>query len=143
RPDGTIVQQEQDVLRQIGAWLHVNGAAIYGSRPWRVFGEGPTTQAAGACQEKQAKPYTWRDFRCTRNHGPVYAIELGWPNGGTVTIGAITPADGVRNVRLLGSREPVNWQSSPKGLVIHPGKRPSGPATYVYEIDLASAGTNH
>lgn len=143
RPDGTIVQQEQDVLRQIGAWLHVNGAAIYGSRPWRVFGDGPTTQAAGAFQEKQAKPYTWRDFRFTRNHGHVYAIELGWPNGGTVTIGAIKPADGVRNVRLLGSREPVNWQSSPKGLVIHPGKRPSGPATYVYEIDLASAGTNH
>jgi len=137
RPDGSIVPQEQAVLREIGAWLRVNGAAIYGSRPWRVFGEGPTTQAAGSFQEKQARPYTWQDFRFTQQRGHLYAIELGWPAGGSVTIKAITPADGVSGVRLLGSSQAVAWRSTPDGLVLKPGKRrPTGPASYVYEIDM-------
>ena len=136
RPDGSIPMQEQTVLRQIGAWLRVNGAAIYGSRPWRVYGEGPTTQASGAFQEKTAKPYTAQDFRFTQKPGTLYAMELGWPAAGTVTIDSIRPADGVRAVQLLGSSAPVAWQSTPHGLVLHPGARPAGLNVYVYAIEL-------
>ena len=42
RSDGTIPSEVQQVLREIGSWLQVNGEAIYGTRPWRVYGEGPT-----------------------------------------------------------------------------------------------------
>lgn len=140
RPDGTIVEQEQDVLREIGEWLRVNGAAIHGSRPWRTFGEGPTRQVAGAFQESTSKAYTAQDFRFTQRDGHLYAIELGWPPGDTATITSVTPGDGVRNVRLLGSDTPVAWRSTPGGLVIQvAGKPPAGPAAYVYEIDLAAS----
>lgn len=138
RPDGTIVRQERDVLRKIGAWLKVNGAAIYASHSWRTFGEGPTRQAAGAFQERASKAYTAADFRFTQRAGHLYAIELGWPRDGAATIKSVTPGDGVRSVRLLGSRAPVAWHSTPQGLRLQVGKPPAGPAAYVYDIELAA-----
>ena len=48
RSDGTIPEEVQQVLLDIGAWLDVNGDAIYGTRPWRIYGEGPTKVAAGS-----------------------------------------------------------------------------------------------
>jgi len=138
RPDGTIVPQEQAVLLEIGRWLATNGAAIYGSHPWRVSGEGPTAPTAGAFKEQLAKPWTADDFRFTRNKDLLYAIEFGWPADGTVTIRSIKPADRVRDVRLLGSSTPVHWESTGQGLVLHVGSRPAGPAAFVYAIRTAT-----
>jgi alpha-L-fucosidase len=137
RPDGTIVEEEQAVLRDIGGWLHTNGAAIYGSHPWRTFGEGPTHFVPGAFQEKTAKPYTPADFRFTTHDGRLYAIELGWPEGGKTTIHALTAADGVRSVKLLGSDQAVQWKQTGDGLSLAAPARPPGLDAYVYEIELA------
>src|SRR5438552_14766299 len=58
RSDGMIPDQTQNVLREIGAWLRVNGDAIYSTRPWRVYGEGPTKVAEGAFQDKKETAFT-------------------------------------------------------------------------------------
>lgn len=137
RPDGTIVEQEQTVLRQIGRWMKTNGAAIYGSRPWRVYGEGPTRAASGAFQEKKTGDYTSQDFRFTRHGHQLYAIELSWPSARQVTIHSITPNDQVSAVRLLGSNQQVTWKITADGLTITTGKRPAGPDTFVYAVSLA------
>jgi alpha-L-fucosidase len=57
-PDGTLDAEEEKVLEGITDWMAVNGEAIYGTRPWKVFGEGPTTTGGGTFAEKKAKPLT-------------------------------------------------------------------------------------
>ena len=79
RSDGTIPDEAQNALRDIGSWLRVNGDAIYGTRPWKVYGEGPTKVAAGAFHDTDTQPYTAEDFRFTKKGDVLYAIELSWP----------------------------------------------------------------
>lgn len=138
KPDGSIVPQEQAVLLEIGQWLATNGAAIYDSHPWRVFGEGATTPDAGSFKEQLARPYAASDFRFTRDKNMLYAIELGWPDDGTVVIHNIKPSDHVQDVHLLGSSTPVRWQSTAQGLVLHAGSRPIVPTAFVYAIRTAT-----
>lgn len=76
RSDGTIPEEVQQVLLDVGAWLKINGEAIYGTRPWKVYGEGPTQVTAGAFHDTDMQPYTAQDFRFTRKGNVIYALEL-------------------------------------------------------------------
>ena len=140
RPDGTIVDEEAKVLKDMGTWLAVNGEAIYGSRPWRVYGEGPTQFVGGSFQENKSRPYTAADFRFTMNNGRLYAIALGWPADGASVIHAIGMADKVTAVRLVGARAKVTWSQQADGLHIMAAAKPAGAGAYVYAIDLAVLG---
>ena len=79
RSDGTIPDEVQQVLREVGSWLKVNGDAIYGTRPWRVYGEGPTKVVEGAFHDTDIQSYTAEDFRFTSKGDTLFAIELSWP----------------------------------------------------------------
>ena len=81
RGDGTIDDKEEAILDRIAAWTAVNGEAIFATRPWRKFGEGPTRPPAGMLNEDQAKPFTSEDIRFTRKGDTLYAIFLDWPEG--------------------------------------------------------------
>jgi len=65
RSDGTIPDEVQTVLHEVGSWLKINGEAIYGTRPWRIYGEGPTKIVEGAFHDTEAQPFTEHDFRFT------------------------------------------------------------------------------
>src|SRR5260221_8327296 len=71
RPDGTIPEEVQKVLLEVGAWLRVNGDALYGTRAWRVYGEGPTKVAPGSFHETDTTKHTPEDFRFTANGNDV------------------------------------------------------------------------
>jgi alpha-L-fucosidase len=142
RPDGTIPSEVQQVLRDIGAWLQINGEAIYGTRPWRVFGEGPTTVVAGPFHDTGTVGYTERDFRFTSKGATLYALQLSWPRDQETviqTLGA-NGKKGKRNVRsvaLLGSNAKLQFQQQGGGLHIRvPAKAPCDYA-YAYRIDFA------
>jgi len=81
RSDGTIPDEVQQVLLDVGSWLKVNGDAIYGTRPWKIYGEGPTKVAAGSFHDTETQPYTAEDFRFTTKGNDLFAIELAWPTG--------------------------------------------------------------
>ena len=76
KSDGTIPQEDQDILREIGAWLKVNGEAIYGTRPWKVFGEGPTEVLEGHFNDVKRDSFGPEDIRFTQKDGVLYAMVL-------------------------------------------------------------------
>ncbi len=137
RPDGTIPEGAAKTLLAVGAWLKVNGDAIYGTRPWRQFGEGPTRFEAGSFHDSESKPYTAEDYRFTTKDGALYAIELGWPKDGEAVIHALSSGVGTRevaSVELLGSTAPLTFQQKPDGLHIHVPAEPVGQYAYAYRI---------
>jgi alpha-L-fucosidase len=82
RGDGTIDEKEEAIVDEIAAWTQRNGEAIFGTRPWRKFGEGPTQPPPpGAFGEDKLKPYTGEDIRFTKKGDALYAIFLDWPIG--------------------------------------------------------------
>lgn len=76
RADGTIPDEDQAILRDIGAWLARNGEAIYGTRPWKTYGEGPTKVVEGKFQDTKRKAFTASDVRYTTKGGDLYATVL-------------------------------------------------------------------
>ncbi len=138
RPDGTIPEPEEKMLRDIGRWLSVNGEAIYATRPWHVFGEGPTAVVEGSFNDTKRKPFTGQDLRFTRKGKTLYAIALEWP-GESVTIkslatGAAYAAGDVKNVSLLGHKGKLKWTRDSSGLTIKlPAERPCDNA-YAFKI---------
>jgi alpha-L-fucosidase len=106
---------ELKIVSEIGAWLKVNGGAIYATRPWKVYGEGPSTVAAEKGQfdgqrDVSTKPFTPEDIRFTQSKDgkALYAIVLEIPKDGKVTIkslaaGSVNWPDKIGSVRLVGS----------------------------------------
>jgi alpha-L-fucosidase len=122
RPDGTIDSKERLILERIGAWMAVNGEAIYATRPWKVYGEGPNAIREGSFQGKSVQQLSARDIRFTRNKAGtvVYAIALGWPREPmlirSLGTAAATRPGAVSQVELLGTDARPQWRQAAEGL---------------------------
>ncbi len=115
RGDGTIDAEEEKVLDGITGWMSVNGeAAIWGSRPWRIYGEGPTQVRAGMHTEGGVR-FTARDVRFTVKDRRLNAILLAWPDEPVVIAALGTRAGAVASARLADGR-PVRFRQSTAGL---------------------------
>jgi alpha-L-fucosidase len=131
RPDGTIPEPEEKMLREIGRWLSVNGEAIYGTRPFEVYGEGPTAVLEGPFSDTKRKPFTPADIRFTTRDGKLYAVVLDWPADRRVSIRSLgrQQPQGTRevaSVELVGAREALRWTHDEAGLhVTLPAAAPS------------------
>ncbi|MDP8246448.1 MAG: alpha-L-fucosidase [Candidatus Hinthialibacter antarcticus] len=113
RADGVIPQEAQQVLLSIGKWLKLNGEAIYSTRPWKVYGEGPTGVAEGHLSENKNKPFTSEDIRFTQRDDVLYAIALEWPEDGTLKIKSLkknnTLSGEIKSIKMIGSNERLQW----------------------------------
>lgn len=117
RADGTIPDEVRATLLDIGKWLNVNGEAIYGTRPYKVFGEGPTKVFTGGFTDAKQKDFTAADIRFTTKGTTLYAIALDWPSA-PFTIASVDSSRKVASVTLLGSTEKVSFQQTPQGLKV-------------------------
>ena len=142
RADGTIPDEPRKLLLAFGAWLKVNGEAIYGSRPAAIAVEGTTKlPPKGPGQDRLETPYTAADFRFTQKDGVLYAIALDWPADGVWNIKSLAQDAGlllngqIQQVSLLGSAEKLDWKQTATGLEIHaPRQRPCDYA-YAFKIE--------
>ena len=143
KPDGTIDSKERHILERIGDWFKINGEAIYATRPWTVFGEGPHMIKSGSFQGGSVGQLGPTDIRYTRNKAGtvVYAIVLGWPEQAVVLSSfgaAANDAGRVAQVELLGSPERVHFTQSERGLRIElPQQKPSSDYAVVFKLNLA------
>jgi alpha-L-fucosidase len=141
KADGTIPDEPRAILRAFGAWLKINGEAIYGSRPAALAGEGPTHPTPkGPGRDSVEAPYTAADFRFTKQGNTLYAIALDWPAAGDWKIRSLAKGAGslvtgdVQSVDLLGCPDKLKWTQSSDGLTITPpAARPCDNA-YVFKI---------
>jgi len=142
KPDGTIDARERHILEQIGEWFKINGEAIYSTRPWTVFGEGPHMIKAGSFEgAKSTGELGASDIRYTRNKAAtiIYAIVLGWPEQ-ALTLRSFGPANHsakVTHVELLGSPERIRFTQSSQGLQIEqPQRKPVSDYAVVFKASL-------
>lgn len=144
KPDGTIDRKERLILERIGAWFKINGEAIYATRPWTVFGEGPHMIKSGSFQGHTIKELDASDVRYTRSKdkSTVYALVLGWPEQAVLLHSLGTDAANkpgkVRHVELLGSQERIHWRQTSAALRIEPPKQKVEPDYAVaFKLSLA------
>lgn len=134
RADGSIPEPEEALLLGLGSWLSLNGEAIYGTRPWKISGEGPTQVPGGSFTDTKRSPFTSEDIRFTTRGETLYATVLAKPANGVVGISSLGTNSGlyrreIGQVDLLGSPDPVKWTRQVNGLQIQmPSQMPDQPA---------------
>jgi alpha-L-fucosidase len=135
-------------IADFGRWMRTNGRAIYASRPWAVYGEGPSTQGQAPLREQgfnegRNKPYTAEDVRFAQKGGKVYAFAMAWPESGKLTIKSLATGSSyapgqVERVELLGASAPLQHVRTADGLTITLPERRVG--DYVYTFEISGAG---
>ena len=133
RPDGAIPEQVEKILLEMGRWLDVNGEAIYGTRPWKVYGEGPTKVVGGSFKDTASQPFTGADIRFTTKGDTLYAVALAWPRDGKLVVKSLGTRP-VKSVELLGSSGELKWRREKNALVVDlPAQKP-GDYAYAFRI---------
>jgi alpha-L-fucosidase len=123
RPDGTLDEQELAILADLAGWMEVNSEGIHATRPWKIYGEGPSTQVAiksGAFNEDKRGDFTAQDVRFTTKGSTLYAFVMGWPEKEALVRalkenGPQNPGK-IHHVKLLGYGGAVKWKQDESGL---------------------------
>lgn len=110
KPDGKLDEQEERIIGDITAWMDVNGEAIFETRPYDHYGEGPSAEGENR-ENVQELVCTREDFRFTRKGNALYAICLNAPQDGKLTLRSIGKIKNqVEEISVLGSPSPVKYE---------------------------------
>ena len=136
KADGTIPEVMQDRLMGTGDWLSVNGEAIYGTKLWKVYGEGPTNEEIGSW-DKQDGEYRFKsgDIRFTRKENILYEILLEW-HGSKITINSLKRIK-INKLTMLGSDEKIICQQINEGLTVTLPSNPVSPYANTLKLECA------
>ncbi|BET67315.1 alpha-L-fucosidase [Opitutales bacterium ASA1] len=146
RGDGSLDDETLAVVEGIAAWMEVNREAIFETRPWRIFGEGPATAGAEmraqGFNEGKGKPYTADDFRFTQSKDgrTLYVIGLVPPTS-SVAVTSLGTAAGqldrsIASIEMLGSATPVQWTRTPDALVLDAASSAAPDGPVVFKVSL-------
>ncbi len=148
RGDGSIDEKERKVVEETGRWMKANSESIYGTRPWKIFGEGPAQQAAAALNaqgfnEGKGKPFTHEDVRFVTKGDVLYATAMGWPEDGKLVIKSLKKncehfAREVQKIEWLPTRQSLSFERNETGLIISLPEKKSDEVTYANVIKVLS-----
>ncbi len=137
KPDGTIPDEEAKILREIGGWLAINGEAIFSTRPWKVYGEGPTQITEGHFTDTSRNVFTPEDIRFTVKDNAIYALVLADP-GEAALITLLNPGEfpveKIKNISLLGMEGYLDWFQIESGLTVSLPENKPGEHAWVIKI---------
>ena len=125
KANGTIDDKELNVLKGIKAWMDINKGSIYGTHPWKVYGEGPTAAAANPINSQgfnEGTNYSSKDIRFAERNDTLFATIMAWPSATKYTIGSLAATSPyfsgkVKSVRLLG-HGPLSYTMEKEGLAV-------------------------
>ena len=151
KADGTIPENQQQVLLELGEWLDVYGEAIYETRPWITFGEGPTKEPEGHFQNHrdfEKLVYTNKDMRYTKKGNNIYATFFGWPDGDHVILETFAKGNlegdfVVENVTLMDYDDKVNWELIDDGLKIELPEEMTNDMAMVFKLETKGKALLH
>jgi alpha-L-fucosidase len=138
---------ELKIVGDITAWMAVNSEAIHGTRPWKMFGEGPGALLRPVpgqrFNEANRKDFTADEVRFTTKGQTLYAFFMGWPEK-EIVIGPLKTTSAnvvgrVENVSLLGYGGSLDWKHDERGLVVQ--LPPQKPCEHGYALKIAGLAT--
>ncbi|MGA2408298.1 MAG: alpha-L-fucosidase [Bacteroidales bacterium] len=141
-PEGDLEPDMIAILEEIGAWTEANGEGIYGSRPWKIYGERPTgaqVVKSGNFNEEKVK-YSAGDVRFTTKGSTLYAYCLGKPETDIIikSLGKSSKLEhkAIASITLLGSSEKIEWKYTSAALVIKKPVKMPGWQVLGFKIEL-------
>ena len=121
RPDGSLDPEVETMLEKLAAWNAIHGEAIFGTRPWLVYGESGVKVKGGNFNEDFK--YSAKEIRFTTKGATLYAIALGWPEDGQLLVRSLARPAGedvnhITGISLLGYHGKIEWKQTADGLVV-------------------------
>ncbi len=142
RADGKFDRDTIRILKELGKWNRVNGEAVFGTRPWIRFGEGPVNAPQSRAR---VSPFSARDIRFTQSKDGkwLYAIIMAWPGEQVVVTSLVMDAEGsgeVKSVSLLGHEGELEFTQDAEGLKV---KMPAEqPCDYAFVLKITGIKLN-
>lgn len=143
RGDGTIDEDEITIVENIDNWMASNSEGIYATRPWKVYGEGPSVTTSGPRGQfggsRDVRSYTADDVRFTAKGDTLFAFVMAWPDSGKATIKSLAKGNEnypkeIARVELLGNGGPLAFTRDETGLIVtFPEKKPND---YAYTLKI-------
>ena len=148
RGDGSIDEKERKIVEQIGQWMKINGESIYGTRPWKIFGEGPAQQNTAKLDgpgfnEGKGKAFTHEDIRFATKGDHLYATAMGWPENGKLIIKSLAknsehfPKE-IQKIEWFPTKQTLTFERNENGLIVSLPEKTSDELTYANVIKILS-----
>jgi alpha-L-fucosidase len=141
---GQLDFEEMEVLQGITEWMQINSEGIYAMRPWKIYGEGPSTQVkivTGNFNEDKQNDLTAEDVRFTTKGSTLYAFVMGWPEKEAVVqaLGLASPQQPgkILQVELLGHKGNLNWKQDDAALKVQMPPEKISDIGITLKVDLA------
>ena len=145
KADGTFDDATVALLKRVGQWMAINGEAIYATRPWKVYGEGPDVKVDDRDLESPYGPANFR-FTTSKDGRTLYVIQMGSPEAaGDITLTSFAKGGPgadlkIAAVALVGGKDAaaqtLKWSRDDAGLKVTPPTSPPDELAVVYKVTL-------